>query len=151
MKKLFWILLIFPLFANASYQRNSAQQVNKVVFGEVDSVRYITEQEVVQSQGNGWETLLGATIGGLIGNQFGDGRGRELATVAGVIVGASTARNRQSYNEVVQYNLVELLVKTESGQLINVIQDVDSSMVFNRNDKVRILYFDSGVRVDKTY
>ena len=51
----------------------------------------------------------------------------------------------------VEYKLVELLIKTDKGKLIDVIQDVDNSMLFERGDKVRILYFDNGVRVDKEY
>ena len=151
MKKWVWILLIFPLFANAAYQRNVARPVSQVVFGKIDSVRYITQQDIVQSQGNGWETFLGAVVGGLIGNQFGGGSGKEVATAVGAIAGAGVARNRanQSYN--VEYRLVELLIVTDDKRLINVIQDVDSSMIFQRNDPVRILYFNDGVRVDKEY
>ena len=151
MKKWVWILLIFPLFANAAYQRNVARPVNQVVFGKIDSVRYITQQDIIQSQGNGWETFLGAVVGGLVGNQFGGGSGKEVATAVGAIAGAGVARNRSNQSYSVEYRLVELLVVTDDKQLINVIQDVDSSMVFQRSDPVRILYFNDGVRVDKEY
>lgn len=151
MKKWVWILLIFPLFANAAYQRNVARPVNDVVFGKVDSVRYITQQEVIQSKSNGWETLLGAVVGGLVGNQFGGGSGKEVATAVGAVAGASVARNRANQSYSVEYRLVELLILTDDKRLINVIQDVDSSMIFQRNDPVRILYFNDGVRVDKEY
>ena len=80
MKKLLWILLVLPMLANAAYNRNEARPVNEVVYGEIDTVRYITQQEIVESKANGWETLLGAAIGGLIGNQFGGGTGKEVAT-----------------------------------------------------------------------
>ncbi len=151
MKKWVWILLIFPLFANAAYQRNVARPVSQVVFGKIDSVRYITQQDIVQSQGNGWETFLGAVVGGLIGNQFGGGSGKEVATAVGAIAGAGVARNRANQSYSVEYRLVELLIVTDDKRLINVIQDVDSSMIFQRNDPVRILYFNDGVRVDKEY
>ncbi len=151
MKKLLWIILVFPLIANAAYQRNTARPVNEVVFGKVDTVRYISQQEVVQSQGSGWETLLGAVVGGLVGNQFGDGRGKEVATAVGAVAGASVARNRVNQGYRIEYKLVELLIKTDKGKLINVIQDIDNSMLFEQGDPVRILYFDDGVRVDKTY
>lgn len=36
--------------------------------------------------------LAGAVIGGLIGREFGNGRGRELATVGGALVGAELGR-----------------------------------------------------------
>ncbi|EPA0984663.1 glycine zipper 2TM domain-containing protein [Vibrio parahaemolyticus] len=146
-----WIILFLPLFANAAYQRNVAKPVNEVVYGKIDSVRYITQQEVVQSKSNGWKTLLGATIGGLVGNQFGGGTGKEVATAVGALAGAAVAQNQSDYQYTVEYKLVELLIKVKGDKLINVIQDVDKNMLFSRGDEVRILYFDDGVRVDLAY
>ncbi|HAS6978212.1 TPA: glycine zipper 2TM domain-containing protein [Vibrio parahaemolyticus] len=146
-----WIILFLPLFANAAYQRNVAKPVNEVVYGKIDSVRYITQQEVVQSKSNGWKTLLGATIGGLVGNQFGGGTGKEVATAVGALAGAAFAQNQSNYQYTVEYKLVELLIKVKGDKLINVIQDVDKNMLFSRGDEVRILYFDDGVRVDLAY
>lgn len=146
-----WIILFLPLFANAAYQRNVAKPVNEVVYGKIDSVRYITQQEVVQSKSNGWKTLLGATIGGLVGNQFGGGTGKEVATAVGALAGAAVAQNQSNYQYTVKYKLVELLIKVKGDKLINVIQDVDKNMLFSRGDEVRILYFDDGVRVDLAY
>ncbi|PSW21541.1 glycine zipper 2TM domain-containing protein [Photobacterium sanctipauli] len=152
MRKWLMLLLILPLVVSAApYNRNQARTVNSVVFGEVDSVRYITHQEVINSQRNGWETLLGGVIGGLIGNQFGGGTGREVATAVGAVAGAGIAHQRQPTKKIVNYRLVEVLIKADDGRLIDVIQDVDQSMIFKRGDAVRILYFDNGVRVDKTY
>lgn len=146
-----WIILFLPLFANAAYQRNVAKPVNEVVYGKIDSVRYITQQEVVQSKSNGWKTLLGATIGGLVGNQFGGGTGKEVATAVGALAGAVVAQNQSNYQYTVEYKLVELLIKVKGDKLINVIQDVDKNLLFSRGDEVRILYFDDGVRVDLAY
>ncbi len=146
-----WIILFLPLFANAAYQRNVAKPVNEVVYGKIDSVRYITQQEVVQSKSNGWKTLLGATIGGLVGNQFGGGTGKEVATAVGALAGAAVAQNQSNYQYTVEYKLVELLIKVKGDKLINVIQDVDKNLLFSRGDEVRILYFDDGVRVDLAY
>ncbi|MFB5140850.1 glycine zipper 2TM domain-containing protein [Vibrio diabolicus] len=145
------IILFLPLVANAAYERNVAKPVNEVVYGKVDSVRYITQQEVVQSKNNGWKTLLGATIGGLVGNQFGAGTGREVATAVGALAGAAVAQNQSNYQYTVEYKLVELLIKVKGDKLINVIQGVDKNMLFSRGDEVRILYFDDGVRVDIAY
>ena len=139
------------MLANAGYSRNQAKQVNDVVYGKVDSVRYITQQEVVQSKSSGWETLLGAAVGGLIGNQFGGGTGKEVATAVGAVAGAGVAHSRSNAQYEVEYKLVELLVETDKGKLINIIQDVDRAMLFERGDSVRILYFTDGVRVDLVY
>ena len=147
----FWIILLLPFFANAAYERNVAKPVNEVVYGKVDSVRYITQQEVVKSKNNGWKTLLGATIGGLVGNQFGGGTGKEVATAVGALTGAAVAQNQSTEQYTVESQLVELLIKVDGDKLINVIQDVDRNMLFSRGDEVRILYFDDGVRVDMVY
>ncbi|WP_038176924.1 glycine zipper 2TM domain-containing protein [Vibrio pacinii] len=151
MKKWLWIILVFPLIANAAYERNSARPVNQVVFGQVDTVRYISEQEIIKSRANGWQTLLGAVIGGVIGHQFGGGTGQEVATAVGAVAGAGVARHHGQQEYQLEYQLVELLINSDDGQLIDVIQDVDNQMLFKRGDKVRILYFDNGVRVDKAY
>lgn len=151
MKKLLWIILVFPLIANAAYQRNTARPVNEVVFGQVDTVRYITQKEIVKSQGSGWQTLLGAVVGGVVGNQFGGGTGKEVATAVGAVAGAGIARSNANQVYRMEHKLVELLIETEQGKLIDVIQDIDSRMLFEKGDKVRILYFDDGVRVDKEY
>lgn len=148
MKKWIWILLIFPLIANAAYQRNVARPVNQVVFGQVETVRYISQQDIIRSKGSGWETLLGAVIDGVVGHQFGGGRGKEVATAVGAVAGAGIARNQANQEYRVEYKLVEILIKTEEGKLIDVIQDVDPNMLFSSGDRVRILYFDDGVRVD---
>lgn len=148
MKKWLYCLLLMPFLVHANYERNVAKPVNKVIYGEVESVRYISQQEIMCSQAEGWKTLLGATIGGLVGNQFGGGTGKEVATAIGAVAGAVIVQNQGQSEYRIEYQLVELLIETEKGQLINVIQDVDKNMLFNRADKVRMLYFDDGVRVD---
>ncbi len=148
MKKWLYCLLFMSFLVHANYERNVAKPVNKVIYGEVESVRYISQQEIMRSQAEGWKTLLGATIGGLVGNQFGGGAGKEVATAIGAVAGAVIVQNQGQSEYRIEYQLVELLIETEKGQLINVIQDVDKNMLFNRADKVRMLYFDDGVRVD---
>ncbi|CAM2738641.1 glycine zipper 2TM domain-containing protein [Vibrio mytili] len=154
-KNIFNVCLVIILFlsfhANAAYERNVAKPVNQVVYGKVETIRYITQQQVVQSKANGWKTLLGATIGGLVGNQFGGGTGREVATAVGALAGAAVAQNQGQQQHTIEYKLVELLIRVKGDKLINVIQDVDKNMLFSQGDDVRILYFDDGVRVDLAY
>ena len=69
--------------------------VQQVLFGEVKSVRNITEQEIIQDKNNGWKTFGGALLGGVVGNQFGGGSGRTVATILGSIIGGNVAHNRQ--------------------------------------------------------
>ncbi|MCO4203939.1 MULTISPECIES: glycine zipper 2TM domain-containing protein [Aeromonas] len=135
----------------AVYERNTARPVEQVVFGQVDTVRNITQSQMVESEQSGWKTLGGAVLGGLLGNQFGGGHGREIATAVGALAGAAAVQHYQSGGSVVESKLVELLIRSDQDKLINVIQDFDPAMVFAQGDKVRILYFNDGVRVDKTY
>ena len=135
----------------APYERNTARPVDQVVFGQVDTVRNITQRQLLESEHTGWKTLGGAVLGGLLGNQFGGGHGREIATAVGALAGAAAVQHYQSGGSVVENQLVELLIRNEQNGLINVIQDYDPAMVFASGDKVRIFYFSDGVRVDKTY
>ncbi|MCF2917905.1 MULTISPECIES: glycine zipper 2TM domain-containing protein [unclassified Pseudoalteromonas] len=144
------LLLSSPSYAD--YQRNKAVPVQQVLFGSVQSVRAITEQELVKDRTNGWETFGGALIGGVIGNQFGGGSGRTVATILGSMIGGSVAHNRQQNSRVIQYQLVELMIKVESGEQFMVVQDKDNQMLFSQGDKVRLVYLnDNTVRVDKAY
>ena len=94
------VLLSAPSYAD--YQRNKAVPVQQVLFGSVESVRMITEQELVKDKTTGWETFGGALIGGVIGNQFGGGSGRTVATIMDAMIGGSVAHNRHTHTHVVQ-------------------------------------------------
>ncbi|PML02888.1 hypothetical protein BCT86_03465 [Vibrio breoganii] len=148
MRVLITFLLLFPLLAQAAYQRNTARPVNEVVYGQVDTVRYISQQQIVESEAKGWQTLLGAVVGGVIGNQFGGGTGKEVATAIGAVAGAGVVRHYGNQQYRVEHKLVEILIKTDDNRLIDVIQGIDRNMLFSAGDTVRILYFDNGVRVD---
>lgn len=91
----------------------SAQQVRATV-EDVYGMRTIetpyTTQECrtvsvpVYSQGpaSSGDALVGAIIGGAIGNQFGGGSGRDAMTVLGAIVGADVA-NKNGSRQIVGY------------------------------------------------
>jgi len=145
-----FICSVFIPSAFADYDRNKAVPVEKVLFGNVLSVRNITEQELIEDQGNGWQVFGGALIGGVIGNQFGGGHGRDLATILGALIGGSIASENQQQSKVHTLRLVELMIKTEQGQEYMVVQDFDANMVFSRKDAVRMVYLANGfVRIDK--
>ena len=61
-----------------------------------EEIEYYTVDH--RPRGTGGSTLLGAVIGGVIGHQFGSGRGNDAATVAGGLIGAAigndTAKRR---------------------------------------------------------
>ena len=151
-----FIALVFVLFSSmahtAPYQRNKAVPVEKVEFGKVESVRQITEQELIKDKSAGWHHFGGALIGGVIGNQFGDGSGQVAATILGSLIGASIANNRAPRYSTKTIKLVELMILTEQGERVMVVQDLDTRMRFTTNQNVRIIYLQTGsVRVDTAY
>ena len=145
------ILFVFPLSGeSAEYDRNKAVAVEKVLFGTVESVRNITEQEIIEDKNRGWKTFGGALLGGIIGNQFGSGSGQDISRVLGAFLGGSIAHNRNAQPQSVIIQLVELMIKTEEGERFMVIQDLDPSMIFHNYDEIRLIFLDTGtVRIDK--
>lgn len=61
-------------------------------------------QETLQNQGDGSATneILGAILGGAIGNQFGEGEGKDVMTLAGIVLGASMANDAEKANSTGQ-------------------------------------------------
>jgi uncharacterized protein YcfJ len=57
--------------------------------------------------------LMGAVIGGVIGHQFGSGRGNDAATAAGAIIGANNAASGSHRNgRVVEREVIETRCET---------------------------------------
>ena len=113
-------------------------------------MRNISYEELTKDSNNGWHTFGGALVGGIIGNQFGGGSGKDVATILGAIIGSSMAKNRHHPPKKITINLVELMIKVESGEQFMVIQDFDKNMVFHPDDKIRMIYLaNNTVRIDK--
>ena len=75
-------------------------------------------KETIQNQGDGSATneIMGAILGGAIGNQFGEGEGKDVMTLAGIVLGASMANDAEKANStgqvVVSQEVCETKVKT---------------------------------------
>ena len=88
--------------------------------------QYMTEEpyqecyikETLQNTGDGSATneIWGAILGGAIGNQFGEGEGKEVMTLAGIVLGASMANDAEKANSsgqvVVSQEVCETKIKT---------------------------------------
>ena len=61
-------------------------------------------KETLQQSGDGSATneIMGAILGGAIGNQFGEGDGKEALTLAGIFLGASIANDAEKANSTGQ-------------------------------------------------
>lgn len=132
------------------YQRNQAVPVEKVLFGKILSVRNITEKELIKDKKNGWNVFGGAILGGVIGHQFGQGNGQDIATILGVLIGASMSNGQKPQQREQIYRLVELMIKVEDGQEYMVVQERDSTMLFKQQDEIRMVFLaNNTVRIDK--
>ncbi|MDX1406086.1 MAG: glycine zipper 2TM domain-containing protein [Woeseiaceae bacterium] len=101
------VLVVSP--ANAGHNKAVYDYARVVSVEPV--IRYVTVQTPVRecwedvhtyttSHYNGnkaGKTLFGAIVGGVIGHQFGSGRGNDAATVAGALIGAGVANSRSRH------------------------------------------------------
>jgi uncharacterized protein YcfJ len=88
-------------------------------------------KETLQQSGDGSATneIMGAILGGAIGNQFGEGDGKDIMTLAGIFLGASIANDAEKANstgqvvvrqEVCENKVRQKIVKRLSHYKINV-------------------------------
>ncbi|MDG1750178.1 MAG: glycine zipper 2TM domain-containing protein [Thalassotalea sp.] len=145
------MLIFVSVVSNAEqYQRNKAVPVEKVLFGKVLSVRNITEKELIKDKKNGWKVFGGAVLGGVIGHQIGQGSGQDIATILGVLIGASMSNENMPKQREKVYRLVELMIKVEDGQEYMVVQERDPTMLFAQQDEIRMVFLaNNTVRIDK--
>lgn len=107
MKKFLILILIISSFAFAKERRsytyayvNHSEPIYQYkydrVYEECEEDYYHNTDYVEESNnfnGIGLDTIVGATIGVAIGNQIGRGNGRDVARVAGGLLGATIANN----------------------------------------------------------
>ena len=72
-------------------------------------------KETLQNQGDGSATneIMGAILGGAIGNQFGEGEGKEVMTLAGIVLGASMANDAEKANSTGQVVVSQAVCETK--------------------------------------
>ena len=106
--------------ANYAYGGNKAVYDYARVVQVTPVVRYVTVTTPVKEcwedveyyarsrpdTGRAGKTLFGAILGGVIGHQFGSGRGNDAATVAGTLIGAAVANggDRRPYYSTTEHS-----------------------------------------------
>ncbi len=98
--------------------------------GEVISVKEVE----VAGKSSGLGVIAGGATGGLIGNQMGQGTGRDLATIAGV-VGGAIAGNKIEQN-IKKTRVYDVTVQMENGDIRVLRHETAPGVV--AGDKVRI-------------
>jgi uncharacterized protein YcfJ len=99
MKNSFVKLLVVGTALTLAGCASSSRQADEVIYhvnAKVIQVQPAPEICRAKSARGDGSTLLGALIGGAVGNKFGRGNGRKLATVAGAILGAGAGSRSQN-------------------------------------------------------
>jgi outer membrane lipoprotein SlyB len=121
--------------------RGQAGQAQSVRTGTIVSIRNIN----IQGSSTGG-TLVGAGVGGLLGNQFGGGSGRTAATVGGALVGG--ALGSQAGQSMNSRRGIEIDVSLDQNrERISVVQEVNPRESFSVGDKVRVMVGGGRTRV----
>ena len=78
----------------------SVEKVYKQYMTEEPYQECYIKETLQQNTGDGSATneIMGAILGGAIGNQFGEGEGKEVMTLAGIVLGASMANDAEKAN-----------------------------------------------------
>jgi len=88
-----------------------------------------------EGQGTGLGIVAGGVAGGLLGNQIGSGRGRDVATVAGIGGGAYVGHQvEKKARTAIKY---EIQVKMDSGETTTLVKSKEPP--FAVGDKVKIV------------
>ena len=111
----FGLSLVGPLAATAQAQAVSPAAQFEGRVGTVESVR----TQAVPTSGSTLGTVGGAVVGGVLGNQVGQGRGRTLATVGGAAGGAVVGNRMTSGTSTVWV----VNVRFDDGTNANIEQD----------------------------
>jgi len=101
--KQFGAIFVASIISTVSLAQNPYPVDNAIVFDHyksvVKQVPYEVEvcKQVHQGTGDGSATneIIGAIFGGAIGNQFGEGDGKDAMTLAGIFLGASLAHDEE--------------------------------------------------------
>ena len=105
-------------------------------YGVVQSIDVVQQENSGGGSDIGLGTIAGALIGGVVGNQIGGGRGKTVATVAGVAGGAYAGHELEKKNRQQQtVDAYKITVRMDDGSYQALMQDTNSN--FRVGDRVR--------------
>ncbi|MEY3895279.1 MAG: hypothetical protein RLZZ214_798 [Verrucomicrobiota bacterium] len=141
MKLIPFIALLPFLFVSCAQNSLTGDTVSRGEAGRAQAVRTgtITSIRPIRIEGSSTGgTLVGAGVGGLVGNQVGGGSGRTAATVGGALLGG--AAGSHVGQNVTSRNGLEIEVRPDDGgRRISVVQEVNPREGFSVGDRVRVI------------
>jgi len=115
-----------------TYQRDAAQRVSNVLYGEIVSLK---EVKIEGDTSSG--TIVGSIVGAAAGSGISDSRPEsEIGAVIGGVIGATLGGNISKKIRAVDG--VQLVIKTEEGRTISIVQEV-GSYKFSIGDLVEVI------------
>ena len=112
--------------------RDDAQKQQYVVIGTIEDINAVTIEGDREAG-----AIAGGLIGGVAGKNVTDSEPEsDIAAVIGGLVGSAVGSELGS--SLTQKEGVELLIRTEAGKLVSIIQEI-SQYDFTLNQKVRIV------------
>ncbi len=91
--------------------------------GTVRSIEHIRDR----NKHFGGGTILGAVVGGALGNQVGRGDGRTAATIVGAVAGGAVGHNVES-NHRRHYEAYRISVRMDGGRIYTYDQDTSNGL-----------------------
>lgn len=141
MKLISFVALLPLLFVSCAQDSLTGDTVSRSEAGRAQDVRIgtITSIRPVRVEGSSTGgTLVGAGVGGLLGNQIGGGSGRTAATVGGALLGG--AAGSHVGQNVTSRNGLEIEVRLDDGdRRVSVVQEVNPRENFSVGNRVRVI------------
>jgi outer membrane lipoprotein SlyB len=89
-----------PAYGDSSYPQSNQGSGAYVGYGVVQSIEVVRQDNSgIGGSGVGAGTILGAVVGGIVGNQVGGGSGKTAATVLGAAGGAYAGNQIEKRNQ----------------------------------------------------
>lgn len=104
-----------PVPVSAPVAAIPEQKPPLVICNVCGTVEAVTVIEREAAQGSGIGAIAGAALGGLVGNQFGGGTGKDLATIAGMVGGGFAGNSVEK--KMKKETVYEVKVRMEDGSL----------------------------------
>lgn len=110
--------------SSSMYAEGHVGEVAETLEGTVLKVRQVTVKGSESLGGNTTGMAVGGLAGGVVGHQFGKGKGNLATTVGGALLGATAGAFAE--DALKTQNGLEYTVKLKDGRLKTVVQGVDN-------------------------
>lgn len=123
-----------------TYSAASVGETSFTYQGVVVSVRQVRVKESEYLKGNKEGIAIGGLAGAALGSNIGGGSGNAVATVLGGVAGATAGAYAQQ--KLSQQNAMEYVVKLTNGQIMTVVQGMDTMLAVGQ--RVMVLMSNDG-------